>query len=370
MTIFKHFLKISAFAILLLAACSGYVLAVEDFEYDATATPNYTVGDSINGYTDWTLNLGAATISNEAFNSVNQSLKLAGQITVADVSYTLDVSTLNALPAENIIFTDMWIKPVADDSIPALYSIDAYGSLVGFVLDTGSGKIMALNGNGDGAGGGTDETTGYTFSLAVNSNKAASGFRITLRQDFDNLLWDVYLDGKLYTANLGYNAISPITANFSIFGDDAEDAYMDDFQVVSTNPLFTDADRDGIPDDFETAHGMNTASNDRDGDLDGDTLTNLQEFMSGKLPDVHDYNGINGYLYVDNAVGNDTNDGLASVVNVGGSGPKATVSGAVSTAVSGDTVLVLPGTGLYDETTWDVTTKSITLKPVGAISIQ
>ncbi|NJL58898.1 MAG: hypothetical protein HC887_03850 [Desulfobacteraceae bacterium] len=41
----------------------------------------------------------------------------------------------------------------------------------------------------------------------------------------------------------------------------------------------TDADGDGIPDLWETSHGLNTNVNDAQNDDDGDGLTNLQEYQ-------------------------------------------------------------------------------------------
>jgi hypothetical protein len=46
-----------------------------------------------------------------------------------------------------------------------------------------------------------------------------------------------------------------------------------------------DSDGDGMPDSWETAHGLNpNSSGDASADLDGDGLTNLQEYLSGSDP--------------------------------------------------------------------------------------
>ena len=49
-----------------------------------------------------------------------------------------------------------------------------------------------------------------------------------------------------------------------------------------------DSDHDGMPDEWERMHGLNPLVNDADGDLDGDGLTNLQEFNAGTLPEKPD----------------------------------------------------------------------------------
>jgi hypothetical protein len=45
-----------------------------------------------------------------------------------------------------------------------------------------------------------------------------------------------------------------------------------------------DTDGDGLPDDWETKHGLDTAQNDADADKDGDGFTNAEEFAAGTDP--------------------------------------------------------------------------------------
>jgi hypothetical protein len=53
-----------------------------------------------------------------------------------------------------------------------------------------------------------------------------------------------------------------------------------------------DSDGDGIPDDYETANGLNPSDpNDAGLDPDGDGLFNLQEFQTGTDPNVADTDG-------------------------------------------------------------------------------
>lgn len=52
------------------------------------------------------------------------------------------------------------------------------------------------------------------------------------------------------------------------------------------SPLNTDSDSDFMPDGFEAAHGLNPADpSDAGSDLDGDSLSNIQEFQMGGAPD-------------------------------------------------------------------------------------
>ena len=62
-------------------------------------------------------------------------------------------------------------------------------------------------------------------------------------------------------------------------------AYSDwSFSVPYTIDGAGDADGDGMPDVWESAHGLNPNVNDANGDLDGDGVSNLDEYLQGTDP--------------------------------------------------------------------------------------
>ena len=52
-----------------------------------------------------------------------------------------------------------------------------------------------------------------------------------------------------------------------------------------------DSDGDGMPDWWEVRYGLNRLVNDASGNLDGDDLTNLQEYLAGRIPNLDDLSG-------------------------------------------------------------------------------
>lgn len=75
----------------------------------------------------------------------------------------------------------------------------------------------------------------------------------------------------------------------SVYGDDPAHWLAADPTPGQFTPSGSqDNDQDGLPDDWETAHGLDPNSgsgeNGRDGDADSDGLTNLQEFLAGTNP--------------------------------------------------------------------------------------
>ena len=74
-------------------------------------------------------------------------------------------------------------------------------------------------------------------------------------------------------------------------GDLVSDVKIDLFSHTFTNPLFTDQDKDGIEDAYESLQGLDTTLDDRELDPDADSLTNVEEFLYGTDADEADTDG-------------------------------------------------------------------------------
>src|SRR5690606_22292835 len=101
--------------------------------------------------------------------------------------------------------------------------------------------------------------------------------------------WDLYINGKLKAADLG-QWDDQVTGfqTFKLTGHSHHPLFFDDLALAGENPLFTDADRDGMPDDWELAHGLNPTIDDRSVDSDEDGRTAVEEWMQGSDPRFDD----------------------------------------------------------------------------------
>jgi hypothetical protein len=72
----------------------------------------------------------------------------------------------------------------------------------------------------------------------------------------------------------------------------SKDGVLSTLILMASTGAAGDSDGDGIPDDYETANGLNPSDpNDAGLDPDGDGLFNLQEFQTGTDPNVADTDG-------------------------------------------------------------------------------
>jgi hypothetical protein len=335
---------------------------LEDFEASGT---DYQHGDSIDLFNGWSITSGGeARVSNEQSSGGQQSLKLFPQTPETEVERTVQSGEWGS---DTVAFWDIHILPVADDSQTPRNVLDLDRALIAFVEDNGVGRIQVFD--ADGQGGGTGIDTGRTFTIDSN-NRAQYWLRLTFRHDYASGKWDLAVDGELILADLGLDQAAGLPGSVWFYGDSAEAVYIDDFELSFDNPLYTDTSRDNLPDDWLLAHGLDHTINQRYADPDGDGLANLEEYLLGKLPTVYDYDSGATFYYADSTSGDNTYNGLAAIPLGNNTGPKATVANAIAAASTGDTLLLLESVTPYTETTLNLNSKTLRLRPIGNVSIK
>ncbi len=174
----------------------------------------------------------------------------------------------------------MYIRPGAASEIGDQVT-DVEGSLTGFFKIDDQGELHIY----DGPESNEWLPTGATFDLDENGN-ATNWIRLSFRQDFENGLWDIAIDGHIFRANLAMADRAESLEKIEFVGQSRSPLYIDDIQVSRDAIAFSDADRDGLPDDWEAANDLN-----RNDDLDQDGLTNVEEFVLGTDVNASDTDG-------------------------------------------------------------------------------
>ena len=81
--------------------------------------------------------------------------------------------------------------------------------------------------------------------------------------------------------------------------------------AAETAPCLADTDRDGMPDGWEAAHGLDPLANDATQDADGDSLSNADEYLRATDPADPDSDDDGFADGVEVAAGTDPNEGTS-----------------------------------------------------------
>ncbi|GHC11870.1 hypothetical protein [Cerasicoccus arenae] len=117
------------------------------------------------------------------------------------------------------------------------------------------------------------------YSVELTSGQNWS--RLTIRFDHQNGYCDFYVNGQIVAAD--FPLVQGVTA-LSIETTPGSELYLDRMASLDQPLDFADIDRDGLPDDWETANSLAVGIVDRYSDKDGDGESNLLELMNGTDP--------------------------------------------------------------------------------------
>lgn len=137
-------------------------------------------------------------------------------------------------------------------------------------------SIWALDGDGSGYGVYTN------IAPAIFKESAAAYVRVTLRQDYANRVYDVWVNRVLRARDLGFKDFGVDAFHFLCRRTGDFPSFVDDI-TVSPFGLDLDLDKDGVADLDEVRHGFHPDFSDRDGDGLPDSMNYAQE-MAARVP--------------------------------------------------------------------------------------
>ncbi len=234
----------------------------------------------LSGANGWTLLAGTAEIqaANAAFGQ--QFAVLLPGTPVARLQQDFFAS-----PSPVLFFEVFARLPAATDGLPVAGFETAHARVALRAVD-GLGEVWVPV-----HGGWRAASPPVRLPLGENGRTEA-WVRYTVREDHASQIWDLYVNGVLAERGLPFR--TPADGGFPRFtaiGHGSAPVEFDDLYVGEQNPLFPDADGDGIDDAYEVANGLDPTRNDAAEDLDGDGLANLQEFLRGTRANVADSDG-------------------------------------------------------------------------------
>lgn len=210
-----------------------------DFESaDGYTTTGYLVSD-----VDWAFdpNLLTVEVTDTQAAHGTQSLLLTGTS-----NFTLGV--VDGL-VESYRWIDFYLKPVfvLETELPQQVT-SLQPAVTAFVTDGSAGEVFVVD--GDGLGGGSWVSS--QMPIALQGGTPLDWVRITYRLDYSRKTWDLYVNGQLSLVNMGFldDSLTELNA-FSFTADPVQSTALDTFFAGIVNPLYSDADQDGIADSVD-----------------------------------------------------------------------------------------------------------------------
>ena len=231
----------------------------------------YSVG-SLAGQAAWTASIGATITDTLSYRGA-QSILLTPSTPPTEAT-----QPFGAYVGQPVVFVDVFAKPVAGRDGGSSVFVQADVAQVALVRVESQGELHIRD------GGGGWRSVGAKVSLAAEG-QALDWLRVTIREDFSTKRWDLYVDGKLIAYDAEFtDGTKTIFTRITFLGSTTAASVFDDFYVGFENPLFADANNDGIDDAWETFYGLSLAANNRNRVLAGSTVSVIQAYLNGIDP--------------------------------------------------------------------------------------
>jgi hypothetical protein len=243
--------------------------------------PGFTTTGSLNNQQGWIVINGSAAVTNTVFLSGfnTQSVVLNGGSPAAQVGLSFAAPS----PARQVMYADCLIKPAVGPYISSFVYIDT--SLAVLICNGTQGQVFIFDGT-------NWIPTSAVFALNSDNATSSNWMRLTFRVDFTPKTWDLYCNGVFVAHDVAFVDKNATTLPFFISqGDPTLPGYLNYLSVGWINPLFADVNNDGIPDDWETAHGLSLSVNDRNLNPTGKGKVVLQDYIDGTDPNDY-YSGV------------------------------------------------------------------------------
>jgi hypothetical protein len=253
------------------------------YQTDFETAEGYVVG-SLENQGNWSASGAGIEIVSGSGGSGVQSVSVVPAVPGRTLTLSIDATGTNG-----VVYVDFLGKFAvhASGQLPGLADVTPFALSAWEKISELTGELNVVD--GDGSGGGVWISTGVTAPL--NGNVTQEWHRYTYRIDYPAGTWDLYLDGAPVAFDVALvDPQAPLT-QFTLRGSETETVGFDALNITAVNPLFADADGDGMDDAWETAQGLNPAANDRNGDADSDGLSNFQEYAAGTSANDADTDG-------------------------------------------------------------------------------
>lgn len=309
------------------------------YSADFETSESYSTG-TLHGQNGWTVPQGTVAVVAGANFSGSQGVTLATGSPLSQLG-----RAFSQFSSTSVVFIDFYAKPTAHTTAADSTQFDAESSSARFVKIGAAGEVFVLD--GDGSGGGSWVATGKT--LAINgSGEASDWVRFTFRQDYTAKTWDLYVNGAMTAHGLGFkDDTKTALTQFATQGGSGGTTAFDYFYAANVNPLFTDTDLDGLPDDWEQrwfgtlGHGPA----DDPGGVSRTIVASYQQNLS-PWPAPLVASGLRFWARADHGVIKNGSNAVSQWTDISGTGAHVTGAGTttwIASAMNGQPAVQFPG---------------------------